>query len=229
MIDLTKYEPKSYADLFYGNLESKLRIEDLVMGYTPFPEYGKSGILLYGTWGTGKTTLAKILSEEIEYSKTGEQLAASYEFIKCQQGFTGPQVMTLVGNILSKISFNASGLHYIVLDEVDNLTSAAQKSLKSAMNTKSAIFLITTNYLQQIDKGVQDRCVLVEMNAASNQQMQMYVKNIAADMSVELTDEEIDSIISPAKGSMREVTHRAVVLTARKQRGLNVNAIRQDI
>ena len=210
------HEPKTIDDIIFGNNESQLRIEDIVSGAEEIPSCGKSALLLYGVFGTGKTTLAKMLPYSIEYGKTKEELVWPEEFIACQQGYNGPQVMAKIDEILTKTSFNVSGLHYIILDEVDNLTKQAQQSLKSALNTTRGVFILTTNNVSQLDKGLLDRCVLVEMNAANPQAYLNIAKSIAKDVGVSLSNDELLPTIQAANGSFRNLFHNVGRLARRK-------------
>ena len=144
-----------------------------------------------------------MLPEFIEMGRNGKELAMPEEFIACQQGFNGPYVTTLLSKQLNTVSLNASSLHYFILDEVDNLTKQAQQSLKSVMNTKRAIFILTTNNISSLDKGLKDRCVLVEMNAAKDSQYLPIARKMASDMNVVLNDAELTAEIASANGSMR--------------------------
>jgi replication-associated recombination protein RarA len=211
----SKYEPKTINDIIWGNAESRLRIEDIVSGAEALPYCGKSAILLYGVFGTGKTTLANLLPNAIEKGRSNEDLAVEADFIACQQGFNGPQVMSLIERVLSKTSFNSSGLHYFVLDEVDNLTKLAQQSLKSALNTNRGIFILTTNNISELDKGLKDRCVLVEMNAAAISDYLPLAKNLVSDMGVVMSDDDLLPTISAAKGSLRNLIHNVERLARR--------------
>lgn len=74
------------------------------------------------------------------------------------------------------------------MDEVDNLTSSAQQSLKSALNTDRGIFILTTNNISELDKGLKDRCVLVEMNAAPISGYLPLAKSLISDMGVVMSD-----------------------------------------
>lgn len=139
------------------------------------------------------------------------------KFIGCQQGFNGPQVTSLLDKITSTVSLNASGLHYVILDEVDNLSKQAQQSLKSVMNTTRAIFILTTNNISLLDKGLKDRCVLVEMNAAKDSEYLPIARKVAANMNAVLSDAEMLTEIAAANGSMREVMSRVKRLARRRQ------------
>ena len=209
------YVPTSLNDIIFGNPESKLRIYDIVTGAETLPASGKSGILLYGTWGTGKTTMATMLPDAIEKGRTQEELTMSADLIRCQQGFNGPQVIDFIAKILDKNSLNASGLHYIIIDEVDLLTKSAQESLKSAMNTSRCIFILTTNYIAYLDRGLLDRCVLVEMNAAAINDYLPLAKNLVSDMGVVMSDDDLLPTISAAKGSLRNLIHNVERLARR--------------
>ena len=211
-----KYEPKTVNDIIWSNSESRLRVEDIVSGAEALPYCGKSAILLYGVFGTGKTTLANLLPNAIEQGRTGQGLGWEADFIACQQGFNGPQVMMLIEKVLSKNSLNASGLHYFILDEVDNLTKLAQQSLKSALNTDRGIFILTTNNVSELDKGLKDRCVLIEMNAALVSEYLPLAKNLVSDMGVVMSDIDLLPTISAANGSLRNLIHNVERLARRK-------------
>jgi len=214
----TIYEPQSISEIVFGNDESRLLIEDIVSGELPFPFEGKTGILLYGTWGTGKTTLARILPEIIEQGQTGQQLSFPADYFGCQQGSTGIAFTAAVSKRLSVLSLNASGNDYFIFDEVDNLNKTAQAGLKTILNSKRAIFILTTNNISQLDKGVKDRCVLVEMNAATDPEFLPLARRIASDKNVVLNDAELMSAIEGNNGSFRNIIFNVLVMAIRKAR-----------
>lgn len=51
--------PNCLDDFLFSNSAERQLLELILARKMPFPFGGKTGILLHGTWGTGKTTLAE--------------------------------------------------------------------------------------------------------------------------------------------------------------------------
>lgn len=216
MFNEDDFKPKTLEECVISDVRSKDILNQILNGQLPFPAFGKCGILLHGNYGTGKTTTACLLPDLIEASRGGSN--AMYDFYQCAQGMNGVSLMNNITQRTSFVSLNQSGLHYSILDEVDNLTQAAQASLKAIMDCRHGVFILTTNNINQIDKGVVNRCHVIHMLEARPQDWLPLVKRLITSIgAVCPPDASLIHVIASCNGSGRAIlTAAAQIATSVK-------------
>ena len=84
------------------------------------------------------------------------------------------------------------------------------------MNLSSSIFIMTTNHVELIDKGVKNRSILIEMNAASTEAWLPRVKQyLGVKSSDHHLDIELIRMIESSQGSVREIMDGVATINAR--------------
>jgi DNA polymerase III delta prime subunit len=127
------------------------------------------------------------------------------------------------------MAFNQSGLHYVILDEVDNLTDLAQASFKAILNHHHVVFIMTTNNLNKIDLGIQNRSVLVDMNIPPADLWRPILRKVY--QTVGLTpppDAALDQVVVVGRGSARTI-FTDVVMDANQNLKKGVKASRDNV
>lgn len=209
MLNDKDFLPTTLEECVISDVLSKDILTNIVSRILPLPAFGKCGIILHGPYGTGKTTLAQLIPELMEQASHGATPFVS-EY-SCAQGMNGSVLINKIMNSTVLVSFNPSGRHYTILDEVDNLTDAAQASLKAIMDGLHGVFIMTTNDITAIDKGVVNRSYLIHMLAASPQQWLPLMKRVIRACGVAVPpDSALIPVIASCNGSAREICSAAI-------------------
>jgi DNA polymerase III delta prime subunit len=112
--------------------------------------------LFTGAAGTGKTTISRILVQDI--------LKCDYLYINASDETGIDNIRTKVSGFIQTKSFNG-GIKVVVLDEADGLSKESQKCLRNLIEEYSAVsrFILTANYRHKIMDALQSRCQSVDV------------------------------------------------------------------
>jgi replication factor C small subunit len=117
-------------------------------------------LLLCGGAGTGKTTAAKLIVNNIN---------CDYVYINCSDENGIDTIRDKVKSFASAASFKPQKV--VIMDEADFLTINAQAALRNVIETFSLTtrFIFTCNYVERIIDPIQSRTIVFELTPPSMQ------------------------------------------------------------
>jgi DNA polymerase III delta prime subunit len=148
------------------------KIEDCILPETiksTFQEYVNRkeipNLLLTGSAGVGKTTIAKALCEEV---------GCDYIVINGSEETGVDNIRVKVKNYASSMSL-AGGRKVIIIDEADYLSPNAQAALRGSIEefAVNCSFIFTCNFKHKIMDAIHSRCSVVEFKLQNGQKAKM--------------------------------------------------------
>ena len=115
-----------------------------------------------------------------------------------------------------------------VLDEADNLTSAAQKALRQIMEEshKSAIFILTANDISPIHAAIRDRCLTYEFKPIHHTDTGRLGTIINAEGRPAEWNNHLSMLLQNCNGSLRKAID--VIESIRNEPDALVNYLKRD-
>ena len=207
-----KYRP-STLDTYIGNehLKSKVSMY-LESGDLPH-------LLLYGRAGTGKTTLAKLLVNNIE---------CDCLYINASDENNVDTVRTKVKNFASTVGFK--DMKVIILDECDYITPNAQAALRNLMETfsKHCRFILTCNYVERIIDPIQSRCQSFQIIPPSKTEVAKHLHSILIQENIIDKPEDIKVLVESGYPDIRRVINSAQRNVVKGKLKLDTSSIIQN-
>ena len=148
------------------------KIEDCILPddtkevFKGFLEQGEiPNLLLSGSAGVGKTTIAKALCDELG--------ADSYVINGSDEGRFLDTIRNQAKTFASTVSLTSESHHkVIIVDEADNTTPDVQLLLRASIEEfqKNCRFIFTCNYKNKIIQPLHSRCSVVDFNIKKDKQ-----------------------------------------------------------
>ena len=207
-----KYRPDS-LDTYIGNEHLKEKVK-IYLESEDVPH-----LLLYGKAGTGKTTLAKIITNNIE----------------CDCLYINASDENNVDNVRNKIKTFASSIGFkplkvVILDEADFLTPNAQAALRNLMETfsKHCRFILTCNYVERIIDPIQSRCQSYKIVPPSKIEVALHLKTILDTENVTFNLDDMALLVNSGYPDIRRVINSAQRQGVKGELKIDVSSIIQN-
>ena len=187
-----KYRPKSIDGYVFRDNHQRKQVE------TWIKDKSIPHLLLSGSAGIGKTTLAKILIGElgIEY----------YDVLEINASRTNSvdDVRDKITNFVQMIPFGP--FKVVLLDEADYLSPNAQAALRGVMEEyhSTARFILTCNYPNRIIPAIHSRCQGFHVERTDITEFTARVATILVDEVVDFDLETLDNYVKVTYPDLRK-------------------------
>lgn len=153
-----KYRPKTVEDCILPDTIKASFQEHVKSGHIP-------NLLLSGSAGVGKTTIAKALCNEV---------GCDFLVINGSDERGIATMQNTVKNYATSVSLSG-GRKVIIIDEADNLTNDAQKALRGMIEevASNCSFIFTCNFKNKILSPIHSRCAVIDFRIQNGQKAKM--------------------------------------------------------
>ena len=155
-------------------------------------------LIFSGAPGVGKTTLAKILFNELNVS--------SYDIleINASRENSVDTVREKINNFIQIMPFGA--FKYVLLDEADYMSPNGQAALRGVMETyhTSARFILTCNYPNRVIPALHSRCQGFHMETIDKNEFTARVAEILIAEKIEPDLETLDTYVKATYPDLRK-------------------------
>ena len=152
-------------------------------------------LIFYGPAGTGKTTLAKLITKNLD----------------CDSLYINASDERGIETIRDKVSGFASvaslkPLKVVILDEADFLTIQAQASLRNIIETfsRTTRFIMTCNYVERIIDPLQSRCHVLKIVPPSKKEVAVHLSWILDEEKIVYEVNDLGSIVNQYYPDLRK-------------------------
>jgi DNA polymerase III delta prime subunit len=190
-----KYRSKTLED-YIGNEQLKSIVAQYIK------KNDLQNLLLYGTPGTGKTTLAKLIVNNFD---------CDFLYINASDERGIDTIRDKVQGFASSASFKP--IKIIILDEADFLTIQAQASLRNIIETYSRTtrFILTCNYLERIIDPLQSRCQVLKITPPSKKEVAQHISTILEQENIEYTVADLALVVNKHYPDIRKILNTCQV------------------
>lgn len=187
-----KYRPKTVDGYVFRDETQRRQINSWIK------EKSIPHLLLSGSPGIGKTTLAKILIEAIGIE--------SYDVLEINASRTNSvdDVRDKITNFVSMIPFGP--FKVVLLDEADYLSPNAQAALRGVMEEyhETARFILTCNLPNKIMPAIHSRCQTFHVEKVDQTEFTARVATILIEEDVEFELDTLDTFVKAAYPDLRK-------------------------
>ena len=187
---IEKYRSQT-LEQYIGNDAVKSRIADCI-ATNDIPHF-----IFSGTAGTGKTTLAKLIVNNIK---------CDYIYLNASDENGIDMIREKVKGFASSASFNP--IKIVILDEADFLTQPAQAALRNIIEeyAVSTRFILTCNYIERLIEPIQSRCEINILTPPSKGDVARHIcTNILDVEGVEYNIKDVASLVKEYYPDIRSI------------------------
>lgn len=179
-----KYKPLMLSDYIFQSTEDEAMIREWVAK-------GRiDNLLLVGPPGTGKTSLARVLLNELEVD------AQDIFGLNAAKEGDVEMVKTKISDFIQSGGWGSGGLRYLVLGECDGMSARAQKMLNEDLEeySHSVRWILTVNEVHRVIPPIRDRCTIIHLEKPDQEMLLDRMLFILGNEGIDLDDDGMEAI-----------------------------------
>ena len=186
-----KYRPKSLKS-YFGQDEAKELVQSLLKKDWP------GTVLITGSTGSGKTTLARIIVRELQSENGCEEIN-----IGDSRGIDDVRSLAQRAKLAP---FGNSKYRIFILDECHLLTSSAASALLKVLEEpcKTTKFILCTDQPEKLLKTILGRCLKICLKQPTPEDILPYLKLVCKKEEAEISEKKLLKIAQASGGQPRE-------------------------